>query len=315
MCPIKAVRPDITTCRHIDLASIARPPRTLRDQIITGQGLKATVKHGWERFRETLLSVSYGELLQAQLPRITVRQSPLLADQRLGRAEAVAAESAADRLGADLVASYPFAGKGPFYSYAETNKYWVCGKEKGQQFPLTRIYIGQKAGLATETFSRFFTELNRQGCLSRLDLALNRDECFDPAGPVLINNAIIIYVMKSDLAVLPDICRAIAAAEVDLGLTAAERARLNEDNLRDFMVPLAETAAFVEMPGNNSYHADARNYIFRELFRRPAFMGELSLAEMRREFDRWSPDNPGYFQAKAYMRLDCRRKFMPALVF
>ncbi|MFA5114262.1 MAG: hypothetical protein WC529_08210 [Candidatus Margulisiibacteriota bacterium] len=277
--------------------------------------MKAVTEHGWEQFRPTLLSISYSELLRAQLPRIASFQLPLPANRPLGQVAAASAEKAADRLGTDLIARYPFNGKDPFYSFAEPNKYWICGKEKGQEFPLTRIYLGQKAQFVSEVFTRLFTELKKRGCLSRLDLALNRDESFDPDGPVLLNNAIIIYVMKSDLAVMRNICLAIAAAEVDLGLSAAERAHLTEDNIRDFMVPLADTVAFVEMPGNNSYHADARNYLFKHLFGRPPYMGKLSLTEIQREFDRWSPADPGLMRGKFFEKLECRRKYLPALVF
>jgi hypothetical protein len=320
MSPIRAVAPDAITIKHIDLSK----PNRLH---LVCRGLKAVIQHGWNEFGSSLLTVSYSDIFRQQTREIDRLRSLPATPAACSQPDFKAAETEADRIGARLQELYPHEGSAPFYAFAEDNKYWVAGKQKGEDYPLTRIYIGQRIDTAPDTFNRLIKELQSRGCLAFIDIALNR-EIFFPGESSLENNAIIIYVMKNDREVLRNVCQAIEAAQVDSGLTAAERARLKEDNIRDFLVPLADNVAFVEMENNRSYHFETRHRLFIEIFGRTPFLSKLSLAEIQQVLDLWSPENPGFFQGKPQRLVLCdgkpmlyppnllanRRKYMPALV-
>jgi len=327
MCPIRVAEPAVIKIKHIDLALPDRSCSDLREDIIAGQGLRVVAQHGWAEFRAALLTISYGMIFARQAKEITALQplaSPL---GPIDPGTVKAAETRADQLGARLQSLYPRESVHPFYSFKVPNKYWLAGKQKGNDFPLTRIYIGQRIDQVPGTFARLFTELEKRGCLPFLDLALNR-EIFFPDGNIVHNNAIIVYVMHNDRPILRSVCDAIAAAQVDLHLSGPDRACLKEQNIRDFLIPLAEVVAFIEMKGNVSYHTTIRHDLYIEMFGRTPYLRKLHLEEIQQLLDRWSPDNPGVFQGKPQQSilssgkpmlyppnlLANRRKYMPALL-
>lgn len=329
MSPIKAVAPDVITIKHIDLSAPNRLCPALREQIVSGRGLKVVIQQGWHTFRNSLLAISYSEIFRQQTAEIEALQKLSLLPKPISQEKIKTAEVRADQLAIKLQSQYPKEGKVPFYASAESDKYWVLGKQRGKELPLTRIYIGQRIDNAPETFDRLIKELEIRGCLAFIDIALNR-EIFFPDGRSIENNAIIIYVMKNNREVLRNVCQAIETAQVDSGLSAAERAQLKEDNIRDFMVPLADNVGFVEMNSYDSYHTTIRQDLFKEIFDRwSPWRDKLSLAEIQEKHDRWSPEDPGFFQGKYQKRIHYgdkpilyppnllanRRKYMPALVF
>lgn len=324
----KAEKPDVIVIRHINIAPPHGAVPALREQLISGRGLKAVGQHGWQVCREELLRASFSEIFRTQVREITALRQLCLQTDADEQVDMKAAEVKADRIGAGLQAMYPFESTIPFYGFAEENKYWLIGRRHGKDYPLTRIYIGQHVNSAVDNFVRLIRELESRGCLPYMDIALNR-EIFFPGGNPLENNGIIIYVMSSEREMLRNICQAIEAARVDSALTAAERAQLKENNIRDFLVPLADNVAFVEMNGNVSYHTTVCVDLFRAMFGRPPYFNKLNLAEIQQELDRWTPDNPGFFEGKPQQVVVCggkpllyppnplanRRKYMPALVF
>jgi hypothetical protein len=88
-----------------------------------------------------------------------------------------------------------------------------------------------------------------------------------------------------------------------------DTAAAKENNLSNFMIPLDDTAAFVEAENLGSYHAGPWGRMYADLTGEMPHRG-VGLKQLAEKLKQWTPQRPGLFSDDK-----ARRRHMPGLIF
>ncbi len=298
------------------------------DSLITdGKGLEVIQKIGYQEYRNRLANFSYSQFIQKVMDEKkrheeTIQSSSPTESKAPGWVITNANDEALKRtlqLGKELQTQFPYEGTSPFYvDNSRTNKIWVFGKDFPQtkideDYKMTRIYLSPPTANLPEAFSSLVNALERNGCLSQIQVALNLEVLeAESLNKDHERNSIIIYA-KGDTPPMDKIAKAIMDAKnlLPSSWVTSERAQLElaDEMARDFMIPLDSTTGLVEIRGEESYH-NVRGRIAADLLKDFRLLRQKNIEPY---FDALNPQTPGNFFTFDF--LEERRSYMPGLVF
>jgi hypothetical protein len=180
--------------------------------------------------------------------------------------------------------------------------------------PVTRLYFTVPTASSPEAFKTLFDYLVDAGVMTETAIALNLENYEDDSlGKAFEDNTIILYIHGKKPGLMEKIAKAVLNAKQGnpepFKLSANSKAKSKEIMLKNFMIPLDDTTSFVEMPNNNSYHADVRGQLFLDITGEMPHVG-LPLDEFAGKVQTWTPQRPG--TVDGYPE---RRRYMPGLLF
>lgn len=299
------------------------------ENILEGRGLEEIAKVGWGKYREVLTRSSYADIIERQARQID--EIKLEAGEKTAplpgwvvHGKNVAASDRARNLSAWLRAEYSRDKSASFYSDQDRGKKLITqGREEimdERDRPLdgrlTRIYFTVPTGSSPEAYKALFDSFVDEGVMGRVQLALNLENFqADSLDRTFENNTIIAYVYGDSPPVMTKIAKAITRAKKESSpelwaLAPKDLAKAKESMVRDFMVPLDDTTAFVEAKDINSYHSGSRGRMFQAITGEIPYRTNITLEGIAAKFKTWTPDRPGLLEDNPE-----RRRFMPALVW
>lgn len=279
-------------CKKI-LAGLRSASTIDRSKVMSGQGLEQVIKHGWPQFRAVLARSSYAEIIESQLAGIT-RLGPPRArfDDPADRLEVLLQATA---LYNEFAEKYPQAGDHPV-GIKRDGKLELRGKTvKDNASFLTKFYFAIPVRHAPAVFRCLFDALKTNDVLKDIVFSLNFRalNCLD----IYETNVIIIYAFGKDPRLLKNICEAIQLArssrpEIWEPPRPGDLALAKSWMLAEFLIPLCDNVAFVELEANLSWDDHFLPRLRSELLGGNAFKNLNQLAEFLKK---WTPEKPGEF--------------------
>lgn len=294
--------------------------------ILEGRGLQEIPELKWKNFREVLKNLSYADIIHQQIRQIdnlkSQPQNKNTPPKWLTHSQNSEAETRASGLGNKLSEQYKLDGLSSFSVFMNGKKLTTRSKKNEglsqQEFfnrPTTRIYLSVLTKNAPEIYKSLFDSLIDNHCFEdKIDLVLNLEnfttnslnESFD-------NNTIIIYCFGKNPPI-ENVAKAIDRAKKSnprlWGLSKPDLIKTKEKNIKEFMIPLDDTTALVEVGNVDSYHARSGGNILFEITGKPV-AERITLNELEEEFKKFNPNKPGLFSEQ---QITNRKRYMPALV-
>jgi len=185
--------------------------------------------------------------------------------------------------------------------------------EQGQavERPVTRIYFTVPTEHSPEAFKSLFDQFVDAGIMKDFMMALNLESYQGNLNQRFENNTIIAYVNGNKPELMGNIAKSIQKAKQRnpelWKLNPDELAKAKTDVVKDLMMPLDDTTAFVECHNIYSYHQGPGGRMYSEM---TGGNQKISLDDLTKSFQMWSPDKPGLFTDDRN-----RRRYMPPLLF
>lgn len=252
-------------------------------KVIGGKGIEVVNETGWENYRKMLDLLGWSQLAESQISSIKyLKERSKKEASTIPNDEAMETRARIRNYVKETRDKYPRTSNLPYFAASEVDttdtgkKLTIWGKDvpKFGKEKTTRIYMALTEVGMRFAFDALREELAQNGAINKMILALNLETLQNADPNEVDNNAVIMYVPDSNPEVLTKICQAIKAAKEKqpnaFKLTAKQLASVKTGSTAEFMVPLDDTTAFVEVEkvkGGASYHstvmAEMRKYVYR----------------------------------------------------
>lgn len=297
------------------------------ENVLEGRGFEEIERIGWQKYRAALVNLSYGDIVEKQVSQI--KQLEAQQEYKTGKTpewitheQNVEARGRARNLSSEFSEKYSKEKLLTYYSYQDRGKkVFVNGKnievdDKNNPIgrPVTRFYFSVPTKSSPEAFKSLFTSLVDEGVMGKIQLALNLEnyqgESLDKS---FENNNLVLYAYGENPQLMEKITKAITRAKRSSPdawqLSATNTAKAKEEMVKDFMIPLDDTTAFVEMDNLRSYHADVRGHVYYELLGEMPHMKKTSIDEFAKKVKERTANTRGVLS-----EFPKRKRNMPALV-
>lgn len=280
-----------------------------RDQIKNGQCLEIINEIGWEEFKKILIDTNYSEIVEGAIKQIQDLEQ-INKDTNTGPAPEwlthnnnEEAKLRIKKVETELMAHFSQSDSTPCVVHSNAKKIMVSGNsiarnDRGEsvETPVTRIYFSVATQRSPEAFKALIIGLEQQGILDTIEVAYNLENFEgDSINKIFENNTIILYVYGTKPNILEKISQTITEVKNDnpdpWKLSARSLIRSKENVAKDFMIPLDDTTAFVEMPSNESYHSTVRGHVFQELTGQFPWT-KMNLSDFSKSLSVWKKDHP-----------------------
>ena len=255
---------------------VVKPPDIW--EIIGGEGLKVVGRRGWKEYRDKLESLNWEPFANTQISQITKLRKIAKSEPPLviSSTDALATRKKIIQYAEESIQKYPKNRPGQYYAVKDEKKLYFNGKEipalgRGK---MTRIYMALREGAFTFGVEALREQLAANRALDKMSLVLNLEAIQGNNPNGADNNAIIMYVPDSNPDTLTKISEAVLKAKQEkpkvFELTSEQLANAKANSTAEFMIPLDDTAWFVEVEpqrGGQSYHAgvfaEMRSSVYR----------------------------------------------------
>jgi len=298
------------------------------EAIAEGKGLEEVERIGWTRYRGTLAGMNYAGIIDRQIPEIRRLETESVSQKGTPEwvinAQNIEAKHRAQEMGQWFLAEYGPDKSSPFFAHVSGRKIEVKGRKVRQEAstenPLTRMYFSVPTKNSPEAFKELWASLADAGIMGDVELALNLESFEgDSINKPSETNNIILYAYGGNPELMKRIAKAIKTAKTQKpelwSLTPKDKARAKTAILREFMIPLDDTTAFVEASSTTmSYHAGPYGEIKNALgYVTPSKIGTLK--DLSAKFKQYDPAQPKRIDSGIGSNLAIDRKYhMPALI-
>jgi hypothetical protein len=307
--------------QHVEIT-----PDVNRENIINGRGFEEIENVGWQKYRETLADMSYGDIVERQAEEVERLASGQ--DYKTGKLpewiiEKANSESSqrATEMATWFTQEYGKEKSATFTAFKDREKKLIArGKdipltENGEpvERPVTRLYFSVPTKNAPEIFKEVFTALADEGEMRKVDLALNLESYqSDSLKKESESNTIVLYTYGKDSQLMESIAKSVRRAKNaspdKWEMSRSGKGKAKETMIKEFLIPLDENVAFAEMPNLESYHANAYGRISEEVTGIPPYM-KVPLKEFTEKVKTFT----SRFR-NAFTDFPNRRRNMPALI-
>lgn len=276
--------PNFDPSRDVPTEEAVEVSQETRDLIVQGRGLEAIQRVGWEKYRNALGTMHYSEIVDAQVGQIDALKKKVSRFQQPVSEQEVLRQNTqslkrAEELSQNWKRHMSKEKHHPHY-YAEqegNKKLWIYGRaphsletgRNGQKL-MRRIYCAVPTTSMPEAFTSLFFALEKIGAMRDVDIAMNLESYHEGSmQKTFENNSIILYCYGDDPVVMEKAAKALTEAKqaqpAAWHLSEQDRIGNKKRTLKDFMIPLDDTAAFVEADNTKSYHSGPWGDIYQDI--------------------------------------------------